>query len=384
MLISKMKTPALIFIMFLCASCFKMPEDPYVPPVDVPLDFDWKTIESKNVVLTTVSSILNENGDTIASFLPSGAYDLMIGKGSKISVNAEPDVVQTKAGNNTTQRIYFPSKNKYATMMFEDLFPSKGDMDMNDIVFGLNIEYDLTNQSRVNSIKITIQPRAIGSIYESIGIAANLSSTSVLNIIDFITYDNTPQMGNLFAISSGNKGYTTELNVKSSQVVPLTGDFRYYFNNDHDLFINVIKTDRETTSSTFSTTIYFKSNQLTSYSSFSFLDSLRADKINLDIFSVYNVRSKEVHFKGQKATEKFNSSLFLATRPMTDFSTIDNWVWAIMSDKSIRHPAELVKIYNAYPEFKLWAESSGGKNTNWYSSQVIDSLYNSNNFSYSN
>lgn len=379
-----MKTPVLILLVILCTSCFKMPDDPYVPPVDVPLDFDWKTIETKNVVLTTVSSILNSNGDTIASYLPAGTYGIMVGKGATIAVNSEPVAVQTKAGGNTSQKIYFPSKNNYATVMFEDLFPSKGDMDMNDIVFGLNIEYNLTNQSRVNSITITIQPRAIGSIYESIGIAANLSSTSALNIIDFVTYDGPPQMGKLFEISSGNKGYSAELNVNFSEVVPLTGDFRYYFNNKQDLFINVINNESESAISTFSTTIYFKSNLLEPYSNFSFLDELSPYKVNLDIFSVYNVRSKEVHFKGQKATVKFNTSLFLATRPMTDFSTIDNWVWAIISDKSIRHPAELVKIYHAYPDFKLWAESSGGTNTNWYSSQVADSLYNSTYYSYSN
>lgn len=150
------------------------------------------------------------------------------------------------------------------------------------------------------------------------------------------------------------------------------------------MFINVINNESESTTSTFSTTIYFKSNLLVPYSNFSFLEEISPEKVNLDIFSVYNVRSKEVHFKGQKATVKFNTSLFLATRPMTDFSTIDNWVWAIISDKSIRHPAELVKIYHAYPDFKLWAESSGGTHTNWYSSQVADSLYNSTNISYSN
>lgn len=377
-----MKTPVLILLLILCTSCFKMPDDPYVPPVDVPIDFDWKTIETKQLILNTVSSVLNESGDTVASFLPAGTYEIVTGKGSALTIKAEAQSVQTKAGNNNFQRIYFPSKDKFATVMYEDLFPSKGDMDMNDVVFGLNIEYDLTNQLLVNSITITIQPRAIGSIYESIGIAANLSSTATLDIIDYITYNPAPQMGKLFNISPKNKGYTTELNVNYSQVVPLTGDFRYFFDN-RDLFINVRKTDRETSSSNFSTTIYFKSNRLTSYSNFSFLES-KSDKINLDIFSVYNVRSKEVHFKGQIATERFNTSLFIATRPLTDFSTIDNWVWAIMSDKSIRHPAELVKIYHAYPDFKLWAESSGENNNNWYKTQVIDSLYSSNYFSYSN
>lgn len=381
-----MKTPALIFIMFLCASCFKMPEDPYVPPVDVPLDFDWKTIEVRSVVLTTTSSILDLDGDTVASFLPAGQYDIIVGKAATLTVKAEPELtsVPTKAGSNVNQRIYFPAKNKYATVMFEDLFPSKGDMDMNDVVFGLNIEYDLTNQSRVNSIIINIQPRALGSSFENIGIAANLSSSEALDIIDYISYNNGPEMGSLFSISATNKGYSPENNNSKSQVIPLTGDIRYYFDNDADLFLNVRNIDNPTTTHDFSAKIYFKSSEERFYSDFTFLDTTRTGKVNLDVFTVFKERTREVHFKNEKPTERFNTSLFVATRPMTNFSTIDNWVWAIISDQSIRYPLEFVKIYNAYPNFKLWVESSGGTNVNWYSNSVKDSLYSKTSFSYIN
>lgn len=379
-----MKTPVLILLLILCTSCFKMPDDPYVPPVDVPIDFDWKTIETKKLVLDVVSSVLNESGDTVASFLPAGTYDIVTGKGSALTIKAEAQSVQTKAGNNNFQKIYFPSKNKFATVMFEDLFPYKGDMDMNDIVFGLNIEYDLTNQLLVNSITITIQPRAIGSSYQTIGIAANLSHKVPIDIIDYVVYNNGPKVSTLFNIGIVNKGYTPELNNSSSQVIPITGDFRSYFHNEKDLFLNVRNVDPFTSCDEFSAKIYFKSSSLVSYSNFTFLDATNTSKINLDLFSVYKDRWREVHFKDQKPTERFNTSLFIVTRPMTNFSTIDNWVWAIISDKSIRHPREFVKIYTAYPDFKLWAESSGNTNLNWYSSSVIDSLYTAGNFNYIN
>lgn len=378
-----MKTPVLILLLILCTSCFKMPDDPYVPPVDVPLDFDWKTIETKTLVLDVVSSVLNDSGDTVASFLPAGTYDIVTGKDSKLTIKAEAQSVQTKAGNNNFQRIYFPSKDKFATVMFEDLFPYKGDMDMNDVVFGLNVEYDLTKQLLVNSITINIQPRAIGSSYEMIGIAANFSNRFSLNIVDYVLYDNGPNMSTLFNIRSDNKGYTPELNNYSSQVIPLTGDFRSYFHNEKDLFLNVRNVDPFTRIDEFSVKIFFKSSSLVSYSNFTFLEA-NSDKINFDLFTVFKDRWKEVHFKDQPPTERFNNSLFIVTRPMTNFSTIDNWVWAIISEKSIRHPREFVKIYKAYPDFKLWAESSGNTNLNWYSSSIIDSLYTAGDFKYIN
>ena len=169
-----------------------------------------------------------------------------------------------------------------------------------------------------------------------------------------------------------------------SQIVPLTGDYREYFNNEKDLFLNVRNIDAVTTSEEFSTLIYFKSSSLVYYSNFTFLDATNTSKINLDLFTVFKYRGKEVHFKDQLPTERFDPYLFVETRPLTNFSTIDNWVWAIISDKSIRHPREFVKIYKAYPDFKLWAESSGNTNLNWYSNSVIDSLYTAGNFSYIN
>ncbi|MDD3198582.1 MAG: LruC domain-containing protein, partial [Eubacteriales bacterium] len=289
-----------------------------------------------------------------------------------------------KAGNNNFQRIYFPSKDKFATVMFEDLFPSKGDMDMNDVVFGLNIEYDLTNHLLVNSITITIQPRAIGSSYEIIGIAANFSNRFPIDIVDYVVYDNGPNAGPLFNITRNNKGYTPEMYNYSSQVVPLTGNYREYFHNEKDLFLNVRNIDPFTNSEEFAAKIYFKSSSLVNYSNFTFLDSLNLSKINFDIFTVFKNRWMEVHFKDQPPTERFNTALFNASGSLPNFSTYDNWVWAIISDKSIRHPREFVKIYKAYPDFKLWAESSGNTNLNWYSNSVIDSLYTAGNFSYIN
>ena len=61
-----MKTPVLILLVILCTSCFKMPDDPYVPPVDVPLDFDWKTIETKNIVVTGIKKC-SKNGNGSAA-----------------------------------------------------------------------------------------------------------------------------------------------------------------------------------------------------------------------------------------------------------------------------------------------------------------------------
>lgn len=102
-------------------------------------------------------------------------------------MQAEGAVAANAPGGPVKDVVYFPSKGRYATVMFEDLFPSKGDMDVNDAVFDLNMEFHVDNQARVRSFQINIIPRACGSFYREIALAASLiglnSATYVREII---------------------------------------------------------------------------------------------------------------------------------------------------------------------------------------------------------
>jgi len=365
-----------ILIALLASSCHKMSPRDYITPLDVPEDFDWKSIEAKKVTLVQTSSVLNEDGDTIASFLPPGSYDLTVGKGDNLNVVKENVSVQTKAmEGNIKQKIYFPAKDKYATVMFEDLFPYKGDMDMNDIVFGLNIVYFLDNQARLLGIQINIQPRAIGSSVQDIGLAANLSSNNYLNIVKSISHSGEPALAPLFEVTYNKTLYSPELNSKSSQVIPLTGNLRSYFKNNTEKFINVRNIDKVISTENFSVTIELLSNQIFPISSLTFLQPASLGRINLDIFAVFGNRGKEIHYKGQTPTDQFANQYFLITWPKYDFSTIDNWVWMVICDQSILYPQEFNKIYNAYPNFKVWAESGGASAPEWYKPSVAELLY---------
>ncbi len=368
----------------LLASCFKMPEDDYVSPLNVPANFNWKTFETRKISLPQISSILDEEGDTVASFLPPGDYGITVGKNTTLKIVSSAAAETKVVSGNVKEKVYFPAQGKYATVMFEDLFPSKGDMDMNDMVFGLNVEYLLDNQARVVGIQMNIQPRAMGSSYMTIGLAANLSSTSSLDIVDNITHTASPALGSMFSVTTYKEGYSPELNNASSQVIPISGDFRSYFDNKKDLFLNVRNIDIVTPTQDFSVLIELKSSEKFPYSNLTFLDSAQVGKINLDIFATFGTRGREVHFKGQKPTDHFNYQYFVNTYPKRDFSTIDNWVWVVISDKSIRHQLEFVKIYHAYPNFQTWAEGGGSIGSNWYIPSVADSLYTKADFNYIN
>jgi len=120
------------------------------------------------------------------------------------------------------------------------------------------------------------------------------------------------------------------------------------------------------------------------FSYLTFLQPPTPGKINLDIFAIFGNRGKEIHYKGQIPTDLFANQYFLITWPKYDFSTIDNWVWMVICDQSIRHPQEFKKVYHAYPNFKVWAESGGSSESDWFKPSVIDSLYTKANYGYVN
>jgi LruC domain-containing protein len=378
-----------IFVLLAAFSCIRIPDiGDFESPLVVPKDFDWKTTENQTVNIPAVSTILNQYGDTIATSMPAGSHQIFTSKNTVLSIITEStsSYPATKAVNKGVIKevFYFPAKNKYATIMMEDLFPYRGDMDMNDIVFGLNLELYLDNQARVRAFSMKIEPRAIGSSYRDIALAASLYSPNLERYVDQITHSANPDFQGFFeGVTIDNKNsYGVETSTRFD-VIPITGNFRRYFENATELFLNVREEDPFLDTEPFEVFVELKSNMIFPISAFTFLSPLSEGKINLDLFGIFGQRGREVHFKGGQPSDFFYLP-FLISSGKPDFSTPDNWVWAIMSTQSIRHPLEFKKIYNAYPNFKLWAESGGNQSIDWHTPAISDSLYNKGNFNYIN
>lgn len=397
-----LKQIAFIFIFIILAGCVKFPQpvdNPSTSELNISKTFDWKTIETKMVSFNTTSSVLNQHGDTIAKNLPAGEYPLYVGKGSILTVVTSNVILEESTKSistpvsGTKTRIFFPAQNKYATVMFEDLFPFSGDRDMNDIVFGLNIEYDLDNKGRVMAINFNIEPRAIGSTRTFIGLGANFTGMPVevskivrtsLTLPGII--NNHSDLSPIYNIDP-KSGYFNPVNPSDQanadyKVAPFTGNYRSFFINPptDTKFVNVFNDAVSVASHKFTATVSL--NSVINYSSFTFLEGYNVNKVNISLFSSFEDRAHEVHFKGQLPTKYFDLSLFNHTGS-TDFtSASDNWVWAIMSDKSVRHPIENIKIYDAYSDFASWVESQDIYN--WYSVINLEKLYTKTSFNYIN
>ena len=365
-----MKTKALLIglTILVIASCVKnkvaTPEAPNVEEdeLNIPLNFDWKTTKAQPITIAEYSDILSSEGDTIASNLAPGTYNLSIPIGTTYITKAVSS--KTKSAETLPSKVYFPTDGKKATMIFEDTFPYHGDMDMNDVFLAFNYEYELAyenNTAYVKVFKVNAVGRACGSAYKDIAIGLKLGIDPNTYSVWKITGYNCPSSDNLFQINNSN--VRTEPDIEGAIVVPIVNNYRVFFNPEIDGMANVHAKIAGVRGATKVINVYFNQPYPT-------LDQLEYETGNAQLFAIFNKRENEVFIKGGKPTSKFNIDHFKNLK-REDFSdAADNMVWGFMVPKEFENgflpPLETIPMYEAYPDFETWIESNGASAQDWY------------------
>lgn len=355
-----------------CVACAKeQSSQGPTPPPDTKEGFNWSTLTTQKITLHEASDILNEAGDTIAVNLQAGTYNIPKGVNRSLSIQSH---VASKA-TDVESKISFPSTGSYATLMAEDLFPYKGDYDMNDVVVGFRVDYILDNQypveegvRMVKTIKFNIMPRALGTPTELIGLAVNLQwdEQQYRAVTLSRSNRNTANLEKLFTVNEQG----VEPGLGRDIVIPLSGDLRQQFTSYEDGLINTFNKLNFNKGKGFTVNI-----TLDKEIDFNELQLFGSDpkKVNLDLFVVVEKRGKEIHLKGQLPTSKFDQTYF---KNLKDFVTPDHFVWMMVVDKPIRYATEMTNIQNAYPDFAKWVENNGNNMVgDWYNSYNPESVY---------
>jgi len=214
----------------------------------------------------------------------------------------------------------YPTDSKYAKIVkgefvlaFEDLFPGKGDADFNDAVIKLSIEERINADNKIAYIKIGAQPLASGAGYNSI-----------------------------FGIYAAGKKYVLIDNIKKS------------LNNNW----NTKPGDRKCVPGTYSFVEIIPTTPLD-----------RADMIMpYDPYLVPNGASK-------KSTDEIHLS-FVKSKYTGKKLDTDGFPWAIVVPGNWYWPLEGKSgIFNAYPQFKTWYQSSGKEAGDWYMNPEMSKVY---------
>jgi LruC domain-containing protein len=235
----------------------------------------------------------------------------------------------TKAFNN-----YAPTVASSGSVSYEDLWPSKGDYDFNDLVVDYTYNQIANSKNMITSIEAKYTIKNIGGSYKN-GFAITLPVSP--SVIKNVT-------GQLL-----NSGFV-KLNANGTEA-----------NQDKSVIFVV-----ENAISKKGTTIPIVINFSTPVS------TKELGVPPFDPFLVVNGnRDNEVHLPDQAPTTLGRSAL--GSKDDTSnpgngryYKTSNNLPWAINLYTGFTPPAEKVTIDKVYPRFISWANSGGTKDLDWY------------------
>lgn len=299
------------------------------------------------VVYATANPITAVDNSNVATIDNGGDTD---GDG----VQDEQDAFPTDA--NKAYVNYYPSKDTYASIAFEDNWPKKGDFDLNDMVVKYRYTFTSNAKNQVVSMTGDYLVAASGASFKNgFGVQLPVSASAVQSVSGY-------------KLSSGTYISLAANGVESGQskavIIPFDNHDLMVHNADYSFFINTLNAKDKVTSQTASVVVNFVSP----------VDAATLKASAFNPFLISNLRrGYEVHLPGFAPTDKADSKLFGTDDDKSSASTgkyylsADNQPWAINFTESFSYPLETININQAYLHFADWALSGGTTYTDWYS-----------------
>ncbi len=276
-----------------------------------------ESIDKTNVVPTKPSSGSDNDGDGVLNFFDEYPND------------------PARAFN-----VYYPSAKTYASVAFEDLWPSKGDYDLNDVVVAYQYRGVLNANNEMVSLDGKYKLRAAGgSLKNAFSVELPINSSDISSIKGGLGLqaDATKAIVNVFANS---KEIIDNYNTKPGTSPQVTD--------------------------TITISMDFEKPQDFSLSSFNpiiFVDEAGKG------------RGFEIHLPDMAPTELADKSVLGTNADDSDpstgryYKTANNLPFAINIPETFIYPLEREAIINGHLKFAAWAQSGGKQYQGWYKNE---------------
>lgn len=233
--------------------------------------------------------------------------------------------------------VYYPSSSTFGSLAFEDLWPSQGDYDMNDVVVNYQYKAVLNASNKVVSMTGKYKLRAAGGIFHNgFSVELPVTASSVSSISGGLGLEAGTNKA-IVKVFSNSKSLISTYNTFSGQ--------------------SLQQTDTIVVNMSFATP---QTMNIGTFNPFIYIDE--SDK----------GRGYEVHLPDMNPTEKVTTSI-LGTNADNSipssgryYKTKNNLPFAIAIPESFSYPTEKSSILDAYSKFATWAQSGGTSYTDWY------------------
>ncbi|GAB2993505.1 LruC domain-containing protein [Cyclobacterium sediminis] len=244
---------------------------------------------------------------------------------------------------------YSPGENTFGTLLFEDLWPSFGDYDLNDLVIDYNVNEISNGNNRIKEIELTTVVRATGAGYRNgFGIQLPVSSDEVLSV-----EGTRLSTGTIKTLSTG-----VEQGQKLATIIVMDD-----VNDNLPVMANVMAGNTHHGTDTVKVKIVFK-------------ESIRKADLGAAPYNPFMIinqdRGREVHLMNMEPTDLMDTEWFSTADDIsaigegTYFTSNKGFNWALHIPQSISYTQEKVDFTKAYTKFSEWAKSGGNSYQGWY------------------
>jgi LruC domain-containing protein len=245
---------------------------------------------------------------------------------------------------------YYPAKDQYNSLLVEDLWPSLGDFDFNDLVLDCQYKQVLNAQSNIVELFIKLKVRAIGASYKNgFGIQLPVAPSAVSSV----TFTDQAGVEKTISLETGQDKAVVIAFDDAYSLLPSTGGSG----------VNVISGNGWSEPKEIELHILFATAQSPT--------SLGTAPYN-PFVTVNGDRTKEIHLAGSAPTSKANTTFFGQGDDTTNpaiaryYKSKNNLIWMLEVPSSFSYNIEKNDITKSYLKFGAWAESGGTLFKDWY------------------
>ncbi|MBI9062277.1 MAG: LruC domain-containing protein [Marinilabiliaceae bacterium] len=251
-------------------------------------------------------------------------------------------------------RNHYPGEGLFGTLVFEDLWPYKGDYDFNDLVVDYNFNQITDAQNLITGIQSKMVVKAIGASYHNaFGLSLNTPSENISNV------SGQRFTQNFLDIASNG----TENNQSKATIIYFDDAYNNLPYPGTGIGVNTssdapyVQPDTQQVTITFNTPLSFSQLGTPPYNPFIIIDG------NRDV---------EVHLPNMAPTDLMNSALLGTGHDDSDPSVGNYFVsdvylpWAINVPISFDYPAEKEAITQSHLMFSPWTVARGYNYMDWY------------------
>ncbi|MCF8372435.1 MAG: LruC domain-containing protein [Bacteroidales bacterium] len=244
---------------------------------------------------------------------------------------------------------YYPNATDFSSLAFEDLWPTKGDYDFNDLI--INLRYKTVTNANNLIVDLVGEYKIVAagaSFNNGFGFSLDVLPGNVASVVGTQILGTTvTQASNGLEAGHVNKAVV----IVCDQINTYTGSG----------MLNTEPTGPTVDVPMITVTVTFATPQA----------SIGTEPYNSFIF-VNQVRGREVHLINQPPTELADPSWFGQGEDVSSVSnseyykTVENFPFGLETPVPLDYPTEKQDIVTAHLKFGNWAQSSGSQFPDWY------------------